>query len=241
MNNTRWSLSLIAPVAIVLLATSAHADQKSDRTAIADSLNKLSASAAALAQTAKSSDDRGARKKFAPAAADLGDDLAALARRTGKDVPLKTISKDAAAIEKDANALIELADEAEDKAERKSLRATAVLIGQGIANARKSIDAAAATDDKPAAPAAPIRFTGRILNNSDSCSWAENLRFNVSRNGQVVFQSGLVFPGKDQPLVVEKGQYLIQFTDTSGKHLGQGTLDANKDGWSFKSGCVNQD
>jgi len=230
---------MIALLAIVVIGIpSARADQKADRAAIAESLTKLAASAAALGQAAKGSDDRGARKKFAPAATELGDDLAALARRAGKDVPLKTIGKDAAAIEKDANALIELADEAEDKDERKSLRSQAVLIGQGVATARKSIETASAKDDKPAEAA---KFTGRLFNNSNSCSWEENVRFVISANGQQVFQSQLVFPGKDLPLVLHKGSYLVQVTDTVGKLLAQGTLAADREGWSFKSGCVNQD
>ena len=236
MNIQRVASRWIALIAVLMMGTPAA--QAESRASIADSLNKLAASAAALGQTAKASDDRGARKKFAPAATELGDDLASLARRAGKDVPLKAIAKDAAEIEKAANSLIELADEAEDKDERKSLRSQAVLIGQGVATARKSIESASAKDDKPTE--AP-KFTGRLFNNSNSCSWEENVRFVISANGQQVFQSQLVFPGKDLPLVLHKGSYLVQVTDTVGKLLAQGTLAADREGWSFKSGCVNQD
>lgn len=233
----RWSLASIAFLAVVVLGLPrAHAD----RAQIADALNKLSASAASLAQTAKASDDRGARKKFGPAAQDLGDDLAALARRAAKDVPLKTIGKDAAEIDKDASALVDLADEAEDKDERKTLRQTATLIQQGIAGVRKSIDAEAAKSDGKASEA-PQRFTGRLFNNSNDCSWAENLRFAISRNGQQVVETQLVFPGRDHSLVLEKGSYLVQLLDTTKKSLGQATLEVGKEGWTFKSGCVNQD
>ena len=227
-------MKLLAILLVMLATGLAHAD----RPALADAFTKLSASAAALGKTAKASDDRGARKRFAPAATELGDDLAALARRLGKDVPLKTIAGDAAEADKAAAKLVELADEVEDKEERKTMRAQASLIEQGIAALRKQLDA---KDDAPAAPAAPQRFTGLLLNTSDTCSWSENLKFIVSANGTQVFASQIVFPGKDLSLVVEKGRYLVQLLDTSGKLMAQGNLDANREGWIFKSGCVNKD
>ena len=226
---------LVVVTAITVVAMTAHADPK--RAAIAESLNNLATRATALASTAKSSDDRGARKKFAPAATELGDDAAALARRVGKDVPMEALGRDAAALDKQAASLVDLADEADDKAERKSLRAQAVLIAQGIAEVRKTIDNA-----KDAAPAVATRFTGRLVNNSDSCAWAENLKFVVSRDGQQVFSTtNFVFPGKDQAVVLDKGMYLVRFVDPSGKQQGQANLDANHEGWTFKSGCVNKD
>ena len=235
--NAKALLGTAVAVVVLLLGT-ARADQKADRAAIATSLTQLSTNAGTLAKAAKASEDRGARKKFGPAAAELSDDLSALAKRLGKDVAMKSIATDAAAIDKDASALVELADEAEDKEERKSLRSQATMIQQGIAAARKAMDAV--KDD--AAPSAPQKFTGRLFNYSDSCSWAENLKFVVSRDGQQVFATqNMVFPGKDFPLVLEKGKYLVQLHDTSGKFLGQGTLDASKEGWIYKSGCVNQD
>jgi len=224
-------MKLLAILLVMLATGLAHAD----RPALADAFTKLSASATALGKTAKASDDRGARKRFAPAAVELGDDLAALARRLGKDVPMKAIATDAAEADKAAAKLVELADEVEDKEERKTMRAQASLIEQGIAALRKQLDEA------PAAPAAPQRFTGHILNTSDACSWSENLKFIVSANGTQVFASQMVFPGKDISLVVEKGRYLVQSLDTSGKLLAQGNLDANREGWIFKSGCVNKD
>lgn len=216
---------------LVLVSTAAYAD----RASIATNLNQLSASAAGLAKTAKASDDRGARKKFGPAATELSDDLAALSRRFGKDVDAKALDTDAAAADKEALALIELADEASDKEERKQLRAQAQLIEQGIAGARRELAAL-----KDAAPAAPVRFTGRLLNTSNACSWEENLKFVVSQNGQVVYTTQLVFPGKEQGLVLNQGKYFVQWTDVTGKSLGQINLDASHDGWVLKSGCVNQ-
>lgn len=237
--NAKALLASLAAVFVVLCGT-ARADQKSDRAAIATTLNQLSTNAGNLAKTAKASDDRGARKKFGPAASELSDDLAALAKRLGKDVAIKSVAGDAAAAEKDATALVDLADEAEDKEERKSLRSQATLIQQGVAAARKAIEAV--KEDGAPANTAPQKFSGRLFNNSDSCSWAENLKFVISRDGQQVFATqNMVFPGKDVALVLEKGKYAVSLHDTSGKFLGQGTLDASREGWIYKSGCVNQD
>ena len=245
MNIKSLVSSVVAVVgALLLCVRPAAADAKSDRAAIADALTKLSTSAANLGKAAKASDDRGARKKFAPAATELGDDLTALAKRLGKDIPIKSIATDAAAIDKDAAALVELADEAEDKEERKSLRSQAVLIQQGIAAARKSIEGMKEDGGGAAAPNAPQRYTGRIFNdtNGDKCGISENLRFVISRDGQQVFRSqNMVFPGKDFSLVLEKGTYLVQLLDTSGSFKGQRTVDASKEGWILKSGCVNED
>ncbi|MBA3461863.1 MAG: hypothetical protein H0T46_18020 [Deltaproteobacteria bacterium] len=244
MNIKSLVSSLVAVVGVVLLCVRpAAADARSDRAAIADALTKLATSAANLGKAAKASDDRGARKKFAPAATELGDDLTALAKRLGKDIPIKSIATDAAAIEKDAGALVELADEAEDKEERKSLRSQAVLIQQGIAAARKSIGGVK-EDGGGAAPTAPQRFTGRIFNDTDGdrCGISENLKFAISRDGQQVYVSpNMVFPGKNFSLVLEKGTYLVQLLDTTSTFKGQRTLDATKEGWIFKSGCVNED
>lgn len=225
------------PLALLLALLTCTSLARADRPALVDAFTRLSASATALGKAARASDDRGARKKFAPAATELGDDLAALARRLGKDVPLKTVAGDAAEADKAAARLVELADEVEDKDERKAMRAQASLVEQGIAALRKQLDA----KEEATAPAAPQRFTGHLSNTSDACSWSENLKFVVSRDGAQVFASQIVFPGKDLALVVEKGRYLVQLLDTSGKLMGQATLDANREGWLFKSGCVNKD
>jgi hypothetical protein len=142
---------------VVLLGRAAHAD---DRATTADSLTKLGTTADSLGRTAKASDDRGVRKKFAPKATELGDDLSALAKRTRKDVPLKTIAKELGDLDTDANALIDAADEADDKTERKSLRAQATQLEQAIAAAKKALDAVAddkKDDKKPAAKPIPMK------------------------------------------------------------------------------------
>lgn len=151
IRHIRFSLVVLV---VVLAGSRARADDASDRALIGDALAKLSANADALAKTAKASDDRAVRRKFAPAAVDLADDLAALARRARKDVPIGTVVKELGAIDRSATALVDLADEADDKAERKSLRAQATQLQQTVAGARKIIEAyAAKKDDKPA-PAA---------------------------------------------------------------------------------------
>ena len=239
MSSSRCAVVVVVMAMVVAVPAKARAEQPGDRAAVVESLYKISASATTLGKTAKASDDRGARKKFAPAATELGDDLAALARRAAKDVPWTTLAKDAAPIEKDAAALVELVDEAEDKDERKAMRASAILIARAVSEVRKLMDARAAKHED--APAAAAKFTGRLLNNSDSCSWAENEKFVISANGQQVLTTQLVFPGKDLSVVMYRGSYLVQVTDTVGKVLAQGALVADREGWMFKSGCVNQD
>jgi hypothetical protein len=145
--------SLFSLLALVVLAFTASRAQADDRILVADALVKISATAESLAKTAGKSDGRAVRKKFAPAAQDLADDLAALSRRTRKDVPFDALVKDALGISKDALALVDLADESEDKDERKSLRAQAQALEQNVGLARKALEALAAA--KPAAPAAP--------------------------------------------------------------------------------------
>ena len=235
----RLTLSLISLVAVVLFATPAFADAKADHAALSDSAAKLSTSAATLAKAAKASDDRGARKKFAPAAQDLSDDLAAFSRRAAKDQPFKSLAADATAVLKDSSALVELADEAEDKEERKSLRSQAVLIQQGVANLGKALIAAAAAEEKGGAtPATAKKFTGRLFNTTDKCNWPENVKFQVSRNGTVVFTSQMVFDGRNIGLVLDEGQYLVQMFETNNDFLAQKTLDVKAEGWQFVSGCV---
>jgi hypothetical protein len=147
--------SLLAVAVLLFGASRAYADAASDRAAIADTLGKLGGTAHGLAKTAAASDDRAVRKKFGPAATDLGDDLQALSRRAAKpDVGFDTIVKGLAPIDKDVAGLVDLADEAEDKAERKNLRAQATQLQQAIATARKMTEAYANKKEeaKAAAP-----------------------------------------------------------------------------------------
>jgi len=236
--------ALIALSAIATLATinqaPAFADAKADRAAVIDAVGKLATIANDLAATAKKSDDRGARKKFAPAATELGDDLAAFARRLAKDVPAKSLIADATGIDKDAQALVELADEAEDKEERKEFRKQAVLIQQATAAVKKLVEQVVAQEDSK--DAKPVqRYTGRLFNNTDDCDLPENVKFVLSRDGQRVFTANMVFPGKSFELAVEKGRYNVQILDTTDTFLAQRTLDANVEGWTLSSGCVKDD
>ena len=153
---TRLIFSLIF---IVLLVAAASADPDTDRraqrdrAAVVEVLGRLATAAEALGHTAKASDDRGVRKKLAPHVVELADDLITLVGRAKKDVPLETVSKELAAIDRDATVLIELADEADDKGERKSLRSQAVLLEQAVASASKSVDALIAkADDRRSVP-----------------------------------------------------------------------------------------
>ena len=179
---TRIAQLLVLILVLVSSVRHASADAAADRAAVADAIGKLGASAEALGRTAKASEDRNVRKKFAPSATELGDDLAALARRARKDVPLAAIVKDAVAINKDATALVELADEADDKDERKSLRAQATLLQQGVAGLRKTLDAIAAKPDdgkRPAAerptPIKPDAFKQLLATTEDANTDAEKL------------------------------------------------------------------
>ena len=145
---------LLVLVVVLAFGRSARAE---DRNSAADAMTKLGSTAESLGKTAKSSDDRGARKKFAPKATEIADDLTALANRTKKDVPLKTIQTALADIDKDAKALVDLADDVEDKTERKNYRAQAQSVADGVAAIKKTIDTLAAGDkaDKPAAQPKP--------------------------------------------------------------------------------------
>jgi hypothetical protein len=230
---------LVALAFLVLLAPRAFAD---DRSAIADAATKLATAATSLAKTAKETDDRGARKKFAPAASDIADDLTALSRKAGKDVPLASVGKDAADIDKDATKLVELADEVDDKDARKSLRTAATLLEQSIASLKKQIDAAAAKggSDK-AAPAAAKRFTGRFCNTTVKCDSSSRFYFAVSANGQEVFRSKLVMEGENDGVVLYEGSYLVTFFGANGRDfLGQKQLAVKSEGWQLNSGCVKE-
>ena len=141
-------------VALMMFVAFAHADAAQDRSAVADALGKLSSYAEGLARTASKSEDRAIRKKLAARATEVADDLGNLAQRTRKDVPYGTLGKDALAIERDAAALIEITDEAQDKNERKQLRAQATTLEQSVVAVRKVIEALARDDGKPSKPVA---------------------------------------------------------------------------------------
>jgi hypothetical protein len=151
-----FGCSLLVAAVLLFGASRVYADAAQDRATVADALGKLGGAAHGLAKSASASDDRAVRKKFAPAATDLGDDLQALSRRAAKvDVGYDAIAKGLSPIDKDAVALVDLADEAEDKAERKTLRNQAQQLQQTIAATRKIIEAYA--NKKEEAKAAPTK------------------------------------------------------------------------------------
>lgn len=139
---------------LVFAASHARADSAQERSVISDALDKLGNAAHALAKTAQGSDDRGARKKFASAATDLGDDLKGLARRAAKqEVALAVVVQGLGEIDRDATGLVDVADEVQDKQERKTFRAQAVQLQQQISAAKKIIEQIA--NKKEEAKAAP--------------------------------------------------------------------------------------
>ncbi len=162
---TRPVFSLLVAAVLLFGASRAFADAAADRAVIADTLNKLGGMAHGLAKTAQGSDDRAVRKKFAPAATDIGDDLQALSRRAAKvDVTIEAVVKGLAPIDKDATALVDLADEAEDKAERKNLRAQAQQIQQAVSAAKKIIEQYATAKPAAPTPAKPTAMTDAAFN-----------------------------------------------------------------------------
>jgi hypothetical protein len=142
-------------ISIALSPSAARAEGGADRTAIADALTKLASYADSLARTARRSEDRVIRKKFATHATELADELGALARRTTRDVPYTTVGREAVELGRDAAALVELAEEAEEASERKALRMQAVALEQGIAATHKAMQAVARAEEKPAPSAKP--------------------------------------------------------------------------------------
>ena len=140
IRSPKFGFSMVVVALLMFAASRADADSAQERSVISDTLDKLGSAAHALAKTAQSSDDRGARKKFASAATDLGDDLKGLARRAAKqDVALAVVVQGLGEIDKDANGLVDVADEVADKQERKTLRAQAVQLQQQIGTAKKII------------------------------------------------------------------------------------------------------
>lgn len=154
IRSPKFGFSMLVFALLVFAASRAEADSAQERTVISDTLDKLGNAAHALAKTAQASDDRGARKKFAAAATDLGDDLKGLSRRAAKqDVALAVVVQGLGEIDKDANGLVDTADEVQDKQERKTLRASAVQLQQQVSAAKKIIEQIANKKEEAKAPA----------------------------------------------------------------------------------------
>lgn len=153
-------VALFALAAAVMFANPARAG---DRGAIAEALSRVATTADSFVRSATASEDRAVRRTLAPKAREISEDASSLARRARRDVPLGVIAKDAQALGRETAELIDLADEAADKAERKSLRAQATVIDQQLAAARRQIDDAAAADNKPQQPAKPAPMTAEAF------------------------------------------------------------------------------
>lgn len=164
--------SIVLSVLLAAFVALPHRASADDRAAILDAITRATTTADAFARTAAASDDRAVRKKLAPKATDIVDDLTSLGRRARKDdVPMAALQADAASIARDTAKLIDLVDEASDKTERKALRAQAQLVDQALAQITKQLaDAKAA---KPAAPRAqPAMAPGNFKQLVDTASSA---------------------------------------------------------------------
>ena len=144
-------ISFTALVAL-LVARPANADRR-----IAEVASSLAERADTLARGAERSDDRGVRRRFAPRAADLSDDLSSLARRARKDAAPGRIAKATLGLARDAAELVELADEADDRRERKALRAQATQLERGIVALRRAVEANADAGDRRREDRRPAR------------------------------------------------------------------------------------
>lgn len=133
---------LLSLSALVLLFGTADAD---DRTAAR--MGKLSKDADSLARSAERSEDREIRKKFADLAADLSDDLSDLARRARKDTSARKLAREASKLAGDARQLVELADEATNRRERKTLRGESERLERQLSDLTRDLEAEDADDD----------------------------------------------------------------------------------------------
>lgn len=148
------AISLVVWLGVVVCGR-AYADAP-NKAVIIDTLTKLATAADGLAKEAANSDDRGARKKFAPRAREIADDLNDLATTARKEgTTLARLGGGIAPIDKDAAGLPDLADEIEDKTERKAMRQKANLLQQAVSATRKLIDSEAAKGDAKPAPTKP--------------------------------------------------------------------------------------
>ena len=150
------AFSILALLVLTMPSRSVLADASADRSALAEALGRLSAHAEGLARNANGSEDRAVRKKIAPRASEIADDLSNLARRARKDASFESLARDTRALADDAATLVDLTDEAQDKVERKTLRAQASVLEQGLTLTRKAMELLAARkDDDRAAPERP--------------------------------------------------------------------------------------
>lgn len=133
---------LISLSALMLLLGTAAADSRT-----ADRMSKLAKDADALSRSADRSEDKEIRKKFADAAADLSDDLSDLARRARKDTSARKLAREAGKLAGDARQLVELADEATNRRERKALRGESERLERQLTDLTRNLEAEEADDE----------------------------------------------------------------------------------------------
>ena len=214
-------------------ATPPPSEMRTIRTELAVSIRKLAADAATLATSAEKSKDAGARTQFAPLAIRLRETLTAVAGLLDAYMGLKLLGGDMKNLGVTASDLVDAADEIDNKALRKSLRAKATTLGKQMAKAKTAIDAAITKE----ASIPPTRFTGRLINSTDKCGSAESLKFEVTRDGALVLVSNQLAPGKEQSVELDEGPFLIQVR-TADKLITARNLNAFQKDWTYESGCT---
>jgi hypothetical protein len=127
---------------LVLLLGSAAADRRT-----AERMTRLAKDADSLARSADRSEDKEIRQKFADLAGDLSDDLTDLARRARKDTSSRKLAREASKLVGDARQLVDLADEATNRRERKTFRGDAERLERKISDLSRDLEAADDDDD----------------------------------------------------------------------------------------------
>jgi len=153
---------LLSLCSLVLLLGTAAADRR-----VAARVSRLADDADALARSADRSDDKEIRRTFATSAADLSDDLAALARSARKDADTDRLARSADKLTRNAGKLVDIADEASDRRERKTFRAKAERLERQLSDLSRSLEAKAEDDagdgdrdrDRRPAPPKPTAMT----------------------------------------------------------------------------------
>ncbi len=133
---------LLSLSALVLLLGIAAADERT-----AARMGKLAKDADALSRSADRSEDKEIRKKFADLAGELSDDLSDLARRARKDTAPRKLAREASKLVGDARHLVELADEATNRRERKALRGDSERLERQLSDLSRDLEAQDADDD----------------------------------------------------------------------------------------------
>src|SRR5688500_3219699 len=100
---TRYLVSSLALVLLLVAGASrSAADPAADRANLAGTIDRIAKQADTLLRDAEDSGDRAVRKKLAPLAEEIADDLAKVARRLRKDAPWDAVRKDLQTLSRDA-------------------------------------------------------------------------------------------------------------------------------------------